>query len=113
MIVHDVTPILNVSNLQESFAWFEQLGWKKHWEHGDPPNFGAVISGHSEIFLCQGGQGARGGPMPRRGLGQSRGQHLDDLVAAFTRRGRRSVRARPNARSCCTLAANRYALERA
>jgi Glyoxalase/Bleomycin resistance protein/Dioxygenase superfamily len=63
MNVLDVTPILNVSSLQDSFAWFEQFGWKKHWEHGDPPNFGAVISGQSEIFLCQGGQGARGGPM--------------------------------------------------
>lgn len=59
--VQDVTPILNVSDLQKSFAWFEQLGWQKHWEHGDPPNFGAVISGTSEIFLCEGGQGTRGG----------------------------------------------------
>jgi catechol 2,3-dioxygenase-like lactoylglutathione lyase family enzyme len=63
--VRDVTPILNVSNLQESFAWFEQLGWKKHWEHGDPPNFGAVVSGNCNIFLCQGGQGTRGGAAAR------------------------------------------------
>ena len=52
MNVKDVTPILNVSSLEESFVWFEQLGWKKHWEHGDPPNVGAVISGCSEIFSC-------------------------------------------------------------
>src|SRR5262245_16891848 len=58
--VQDVTPILNVSNLKESFAWFERLGWQKHWEHEDH-TFGAVISGGTEIFLCQGGQGARGG----------------------------------------------------
>jgi hypothetical protein len=32
----------DVSSLQASFAWFENLGWKKHWEHGDPPNFGAI-----------------------------------------------------------------------
>jgi hypothetical protein len=63
--VQDVTPILNVSNIDDSFAWFERLGWKKHWQHGEPPNFGAVISGTSEIFLCQGGQGARGGALPR------------------------------------------------
>jgi predicted lactoylglutathione lyase len=63
--VQDVTPILNVSNLEESFAWFERLGWRKHWEHGDPPTFGAVISGSTEIFLCQGGQGTRGG-VPHR-----------------------------------------------
>jgi hypothetical protein len=31
MNVEDVTPILNVSSLAESFAWFERLGWKKSW----------------------------------------------------------------------------------
>ena len=44
MNVQRVTPILNVSNLEESFAWFEKLGWKKHWDYGDPPDFGAVLS---------------------------------------------------------------------
>jgi predicted lactoylglutathione lyase len=66
MNILGVTPILNVSNISESFAWFESLGWRKHWDHGDPPTFGAVISGHTEIFLCQGCQGARGGPLPRQ-----------------------------------------------
>ncbi len=60
MIAHGLTPILNVSNLAESFAWFASLGWEKLWEWGDPPGFGAVRSGRSEIFLCQGGQGGRG-----------------------------------------------------
>ena len=55
-----VTPILNVSNLQASFAWFERLGWKKGWEWGEPPSFGGVNSGDCEIFLCEGGQGGRG-----------------------------------------------------
>ena len=55
-----VTPILNVSNLQESFAWFERLGWKKSWEWGEPPGFGGVTSGDCEIFLCEGAQGGRG-----------------------------------------------------
>ncbi len=63
--VHHVTPILNVSNLEQSLAWFEKLGWRKAWDHGDPPTFGAVICGTSEIFLCQDCQGFRGGPMPR------------------------------------------------
>ena len=45
MNVKGVTPILNVSNLEESFAWFEKLGWQKHWDFGDPPTFGAVVSG--------------------------------------------------------------------
>src|SRR6185437_9281618 len=28
MIVYGLTPILNVSNFEESVAWFEKLGWK-------------------------------------------------------------------------------------
>jgi len=60
MLAHRITPILNVSNIVESFAWFERLGWKKGWDWGDPPTFGGVCSGHCEIFLCQGAQGGRG-----------------------------------------------------
>jgi catechol 2,3-dioxygenase-like lactoylglutathione lyase family enzyme len=60
MLAHGLTPILNVSNLLESFAWFEKLGWQKHWDWGDPPTFGAVCSGVCEIFLCENGQGGRG-----------------------------------------------------
>ena len=60
MLAKRLTPILNVSNIQESFAWFEKLGWKKGWDWGEPPTFGGVLSGHSEIFLCEGGQGGRG-----------------------------------------------------
>jgi catechol 2,3-dioxygenase-like lactoylglutathione lyase family enzyme len=65
MNVKRLTPILNVSNIGESFAWFEKLGWKKGWDWGDPPSFGGVCSGECEIFLCQDGQGSRGGPLPR------------------------------------------------
>jgi catechol 2,3-dioxygenase-like lactoylglutathione lyase family enzyme len=65
MEVTGVTPILNVSSLKQSFEWFEKLGWRKVFDWGDPPTFGAVISGKSEIFLCQGCQGARGGPPHR------------------------------------------------
>lgn len=55
-----LTPILNVSDIVQSFAWFEKLGWKKGWDWGTPPTFGAVCSGKFEIFLCQGAQGGRG-----------------------------------------------------
>ena len=55
-----LTPILNVTNIQESFAWFEKLGWTKAWDWGEPPTFGGVCSGECEIFLCQNGQGGRG-----------------------------------------------------
>jgi catechol 2,3-dioxygenase-like lactoylglutathione lyase family enzyme len=60
MLAHRITPILNVSNIIESFEWFERLGWKKGWDWGDPPTFGGVCSGHCEIFLCQDAQGGRG-----------------------------------------------------
>ena len=60
MLAKELIPILNVSNIQESFAWFEKLGWKKAWDWGDPPDFGAVCSGECQIFLCENNQGGRG-----------------------------------------------------
>lgn len=53
-------PILNVSNMEESFSWFERLGWKKLWEWGAPPGFGAVGSWGCQLFLCNDCQGGRG-----------------------------------------------------
>ena len=56
-----LTPILNVSDIAASFAWFEKWGWKKAWDWGTPPTFGAVYSGEEiQIFLCHGAQGGRG-----------------------------------------------------
>ena len=60
MYARAITPILNVSDLAASFAWFEKLGWKALWSWGAPPTFGAVGSGECEIFLCVGAQGGRG-----------------------------------------------------
>ena len=60
MLAKGLTPILNVSNILESFAWFEKLGWRKGWDWGTPPTFGGVCSGTCEIFLCQNAQGGRG-----------------------------------------------------
>ena len=65
MDVTCLTPILNVSDMAASFDWFEKLGWRKLWDWGSPPTFGAVGSGQVEIFLCLGAQGSRGGPLPR------------------------------------------------
>ena len=65
MKLNALTPILNVSNMPETFAWFEKLGWEKRWDWGEPPSFGAVGNGKVEIFLCEGGQGSRGGPIPQ------------------------------------------------
>lgn len=67
MHVEFLTPILNVSSLEQSFAWFEKLGWEKRWDYGDPPDFGAVGNGPCQIFLCLDCQGSRGGPMRHEG----------------------------------------------
>lgn len=60
MDAHGLTPILNVSDIPASFAWFEKWGWKKAWDWGAPSTFGAIRSGVCQIFLCQGAQGGRG-----------------------------------------------------
>ena len=61
MEIKALTPILNVSDIVSSFAWFEQWGWKKLWDWGTPPTFGGVGWGSEVcIFLCQGAQGGRG-----------------------------------------------------
>ncbi len=60
--VHAVTPILNVSDLAESIAWFEGLGWSPGFRWHDDEGvlaFGAVQSDGHEIFLCRDGQGSR------------------------------------------------------
>ena len=59
MNVQHVSPILNVRDLVESFAWFEKLGWSRDWDFGDPPDFGSVRNGDCDIFLCKDGQGSR------------------------------------------------------
>lgn len=60
MLARGLTPILNVSDIEQSFAWFEKLGWTRGFDWGTPPTFGAVCSGEFEIFLCRGAQGGRG-----------------------------------------------------
>ena len=43
-----LTPILNVSDIASTFAWFEKWGWKTLWDWGTPATFGAVGSGRRE-----------------------------------------------------------------
>jgi len=45
MNAKQVTPILNVSDMVASFAWFAKCGWQKLWDWGTPPPFGVVRSG--------------------------------------------------------------------
>ena len=64
-----VSPILNVSDVVASLEWFERLGWARGFtwpRDGSPIDFASVQGvAHTEIFLCLGGQGSRGGPSPK------------------------------------------------
>src|SRR4051794_19257972 len=60
MEVCGLTPILNVSDIDASFAWFESLGWTQRWRW-EGGGFASVGCGEVEIFLCEGAQGAPGG----------------------------------------------------
>ena len=65
MKVQHVVPILNVSDVEASCAWFARLGWAKQFDwvsegSGAPPDFGGVTCDGYEIFLCRDGQGSRG-----------------------------------------------------
>ncbi len=80
MVVEGLTPILNVSSLEESFAWFAKLGWAKAWDWGNPPTFGGVRSGECRIFLCQGAQGGRGNGGVKMTLGPDGDETADKGV---------------------------------
>ena len=76
MKLKNITPILNVTSVAASIAWFQSLGWKHGFVWGPsgmmPPGadasflvsatFASVSSGEVEIFLCGDGQGSRGDP---------------------------------------------------
>ncbi len=75
-----LTPILNVSDIHQSFDWFKKLGWQKGWDWGDPPTFGGVCSGKCEIFLCLDGQGGRGKGDNSSTFGEEGGESADNGV---------------------------------
>ena len=90
MIARGITPILNISDMAASFAWFEKLGWSKAWDWGTPPTFGAVRSGECEIFLCldfQGGRAPSPGRLPPGSYSDSHGVWMsvwvDDVDAVY------------------------------
>ena len=68
MPIQNVTPILNVSNVEASVAWFGKVGWREGflWRDnpGDQVSFGSVCTDKAEIFMCLNGQGSRGTIMP-------------------------------------------------
>src|SRR6185295_6942220 len=93
-----ITPILNVSDVPASIAWFEQLGWQRSFtfndggmiacaadrnEHG-PAGFAGISCGDFEIFLCRDGQGSRGNPPTHPGDEQTGGVWMSCWVRTPT-----------------------------
>lgn len=79
MAIKGLTPVLNVSSVPRSIAWFESLGWTRGFtwndggsiegaadrnEHGEA-HFGSVCAEEGQVFLCRDGQGSRGTILPR------------------------------------------------
>lgn len=75
-----VTPILNVTDLEQSFRWFQKIGWIKRWDWGEPPTFGAVASNEFEIFLCVDSQGSKGKGKNRSTFDEEGGESADKGV---------------------------------
>lgn len=76
-----ITPILNVSDMAQSFAWFEAIGWKKGWDWGEPTTFGCVYAGeNTQVFLCLSAQGGRGKGDNTATFGQANGETADKGV---------------------------------
>lgn len=80
MRAEGLTPILNVSDIEQSFRWFEKLGWTRSLEWGDPMDFGSVRSGDHEIFLCLDGQGGRGKGTQTATFGTADNESMDKGV---------------------------------
>jgi predicted enzyme related to lactoylglutathione lyase len=57
----ELAPIFYVRNFEEAMRYYtEKLLFRKLWEWGSPPTFGAVALDRVEIFFCEGGQGRPG-----------------------------------------------------
>lgn len=76
MSVQSVTPVLNVSSVGASLAWFEVLGWKRgfSWNDGGmicglerarSSRLWQCLFGQGGDFCCCDGQGLRGTILPK------------------------------------------------
>ena len=88
MNVRSIAPILNVSDVRASLAWFEALGWQTTfvWDEGaGEPGFAGTGFGDAvEVFLCRDGQGSRATRPPGHPFDEATGGvwmswFLDDL----------------------------------
>jgi catechol 2,3-dioxygenase-like lactoylglutathione lyase family enzyme len=59
--VKQIIPILNVRDVAASLTFYvDVLGFDRPWHWADPPTFGGVRAGDSEIQFCLNGQGNPG-----------------------------------------------------
>jgi hypothetical protein len=56
MPLENISPVINVSDIGQSFEWFEN-------EHGTA-EFAGVCWGEVTMFFCKDGQGSRGTRLP-------------------------------------------------
>ena len=80
MRANRLTPILNVSDIQQSFRGSRSSAGKKGLGVGHPPTFGGVCSGECEIFLCQNAQGGRGKSASRMTFGPEGDESAEKAV---------------------------------
>jgi catechol 2,3-dioxygenase-like lactoylglutathione lyase family enzyme len=53
--------ILWVADLAASQQYYrDKLGFRIDWSYGEPPDFGAVSRGHTQLFMCERCQGHAG-----------------------------------------------------
>ncbi len=56
-----VIPILRVEDFGDSIDYYvNKLGFEKEWDFGNPPDFGCIRRGESQVFICQGALGQPG-----------------------------------------------------
>ena len=55
-VSQEVIPILRVASIDQSVAWYAQLGFHKEWEHRlepDEPGFASIARGRGHIYLSE------------------------------------------------------------
>jgi catechol 2,3-dioxygenase-like lactoylglutathione lyase family enzyme len=80
-VPQEVIPIVHVSDVSRSVAWYEQLGFLFEWEHRFAPDLPAFVSisrGHARIYLSE-----HEGDASPDSLLYIRHSHLDQLARVF------------------------------
>jgi catechol 2,3-dioxygenase-like lactoylglutathione lyase family enzyme len=75
-------PIYRVDSLRAAQAYYrDKLGFKVEWDHGDPPDFGAVKRADFVLFICEQCQSSAGA------WSMTFTKDVDKLYEDFVKRG--------------------------